>query len=479
MRPSISRAATAIVVGLVVACTSATSPAPISLSPTAAPAVTSPRPTPSSTPSPTPTAIPANIAPGTWIATGTMITPRNSHTATLLRDGTVLVAGGISGDLVAQAELYDPGSGSWAATGSMDGGRYGHTATLLPNGKVLVAGGFRDGSEDPVASAALYDPTNGVWTDTGTMGEGRTLHTATLLADGTLLVAGGSNSASGGGALASAEVYDPGTGTWTATGTMIEARYGHTATVLLDGTVLVAGGVPNDAEHVSPINEALASAELHQPDLDSWDAIPSMATGRAKHTATLLPDGRVLVARLGQSGSAELYDPGSRSWTATGNMEAVRFVRTATLLSDGRVLRTGCRPLGSTTRGRVRRRPDEENRLGPGRLRRCRSPGSSPCRYVGPRARDRDVDGSPAGRHSPGSLLLGGHPRSGAGSRRPLRRRPRSRPLPGGHVALRPRRERVVGGSLKDQVRQVRPEPANARGQRSARGRYGRWCSPT
>ena len=162
------------------------------------------------------------------------------HTATLLPNGKVLVAGGYDGNSVAlaSAELYDPASGTWTATGSLATARDGHTATLLPNGKVLVAGGL-DSSQVAFASAELYDPASGTWTATGSLATARYIHTATLLPNGKVLVAGGLTAAA---LLASAELYDPASGTWTATGSLATARYSHTATLLPNGKVLVAGG---------------------------------------------------------------------------------------------------------------------------------------------------------------------------------------------------------------------------------------------
>jgi len=204
---------------------------------------------------------------------------------------------------------------AWVATGSMIEARQGHTATLLRDGKVLVTGGR--GQEG--TSAELYDPRSGAWTATGNMIQGRTDHTATLLRDGKVLVAGGLPSE--GIVLASAELYDPSSGTWTATGNMVTPRDGPTATLLPDGRVLVTGGADNCCE-----GGELASAELYDPSRGSWTATAGMAEARLFHTATLLLDGRVLVAGSGPYllASAELYDPGSGSWTATGSMVLAR-----------------------------------------------------------------------------------------------------------------------------------------------------------
>src|SRR3990170_776254 len=139
-----------------------------------------------------------------WVTTGSMIEARQGHTATLLRDGKVLVAGGrpSEGIVLASAELYDPSSGTWTATGNMVTPRDGPTATLLPDGRVLVTGGADNCCEGgELASAELYDPSRGSWTATAGMAEARLFHTATLLLDGRVLVAG-----SGPYLLASAEL---------------------------------------------------------------------------------------------------------------------------------------------------------------------------------------------------------------------------------------------------------------------------------
>src|SRR6266550_2109735 len=163
-----------------------------------------------------------------WAATGSLNTGRYFHTATLLPNGMMLVAGGFStGGASTSAELYDPASGSWTATGSLNTARYLHTATLLPNGMVLVAGG-RGSSIRPSASAELYDPASGTWTTTGSLNTGRQDHTATLLPNGIVLVAGGLDS--NGNISASAELYDPASGTWTTTGSLNTGRYLHSAT---------------------------------------------------------------------------------------------------------------------------------------------------------------------------------------------------------------------------------------------------------
>lgn len=277
--------------------------------------------------------------PASWTATGSMIEARINHTATQLLDGRVLVAGGVGtaisdtfANILASAELYDPASGQWTATGAMLGPRVGHSAALLPDGKVLVVGGgdSSDGNGGPLATAEVYDPVSGIWTAAGSTAGAGPGRTATLLGDGTVLVAGGSGSNFE--PLAVAELYDPITGTWSATTNMLEARSDHTATLLLDGTLLVAGG-------------GLASAELYDPRTGQWTATGGTPGVLVGHTATRLSDGRVLVAGgmdgTGSSSSAQLYDPSTGVWTPTGAMIEGRLSHRATLLPGGKVLVTG------------------------------------------------------------------------------------------------------------------------------------------
>lgn len=223
-------------------------------------------------------------ATGSFAATAHMIWGRGYATATLLPNGKVLIAAGID-NYVGTAELYDPANGTFTSAGMMQSPRIGATATLLPNGQVLIEGGFASAAP----SAELYDPQTGSFTTTGSPTIGRYLETATLLQNGQVLVAGGTDY--NGSLLSEADIYDPGTGTFAATGSLIAARYLATASLLPDGKVLIAGG----ADVNNPDN-SVATAERYDPATGTFTAAASMATQRQEATATVLPGGRVLVA---------------------------------------------------------------------------------------------------------------------------------------------------------------------------------------
>jgi len=289
---------------------------------------------------------------------GVFTTPREFHTATLLQSGKVLITGGnvFNGYptwlLATQAaELYDPATGKFSATGDMSASRTGHTASLLPDGRVVIYGGTT------TPSAEIYDPAKGEFSGLPTPLAARQEHTATVLPSGKVLFIGGrTNSAT----LATAELYDPATNSFKAVGSMAEQRSHHTATLLPSGKVLVIGGgvAPTsgfgDTQETAP-QELIASpsrtAELFDPQTETFSSAGTMIVGRSTHTATLLADGTVLLC--GGSGgydaagvytgsdSAEIYDPAAGSFKSAGKMNVGKVWHTATLLPNGTVLLAG------------------------------------------------------------------------------------------------------------------------------------------
>lgn len=321
-------------------------------------------------------------AAGRWRGGPAMATARFLHTASLLDGpecrraaspaycGRVLVAGGTA-DFAADehlvpydsAELYDPVAETWSPTGSMGSPRFDHTATLLDGpacrgdapppfcGKVLVAGGRVGASA--ISGAELYDPASGTWTGTASMKAARLSHTATLLADGRVLVVGGAPDEPNRGGLASAEIYDPASGTWQETADPQGRRNSHTATLLADGKVLVAGGLDN----LEDGDDLVRTTEIYDPEARTWDLVEPLAVPRFAHSAVLIDGprcgstcGKVLVVggvkTLDHESttfheSAELFDPVSRRWTPAFAPRTARAGHTAQLLANGQVLVAG------------------------------------------------------------------------------------------------------------------------------------------
>lgn len=325
-------------------------------------------------------------APGTFTVTGALTTARYRHTATLLQDGRVLIAGGRdSGGELQSAELYSSTSGSFSPTGSLKSPRWGHTATLLANGKVLVAGGWRgdDVSATAMADAELYDPATGRFTSIAPLMTARAYHTATLLMDGRVLIAGGTDRSGSLISVLFAELFDPSTATFTATGalpgpsgyyevvlrlpngnvlfigsqemspvnaetydastgtfsrhTLASAAPGSSraGVILSDGTALLVGGT---------LRRFLSNSLRFNPVTGAALTQPAQIFGRRGSSATAPSSGKVLVfggvgaCRLNR---AELYDPVTDTFNVTGGTVEERENHTATLLNNGSVLIVG------------------------------------------------------------------------------------------------------------------------------------------
>jgi len=288
---------------------------------------------------------PAAIVSGTWLSAPTMGVGRGYHTATLLPDGKVLVvAGSQTVRILAGAQLYDPSARTWSSAGTLSTPRSLHTATLLHSGKVLVVGGSSDlpfylGS---LASAELYDPQTNTWALAASMHTPRSYHTATLLSDGRVLVVGGieaTNDVSG-TVLGSAELYDPVTNSWTTAAPLPFARARHTALLLADHRVLVIGGT--DSAYPASTSY-FPTAEIYDPAAQSWSLVGKMNSARVEATATLLPDNRVLV--VGDEGvnerTAEIFDPRTDGWLPIPDPGVGRAEHVAVALRNGTVLVAG------------------------------------------------------------------------------------------------------------------------------------------
>ncbi|CAF1292986.1 unnamed protein product, partial [Didymodactylos carnosus] len=275
--------------------------------------------------------------------TGSLSIGRYLHTATLLKSGEVLVCGGnylntgTGGNLLSSCERYNPSKKSWKTTGSLSIGRDSHTATLLQSGKVLICGGTEGngGAGITLSSCELYDPSHPVlWSYAGMLSVARFGHTATLLTSGNVLICGGFFTVANG--LSSCDLYNEPTNSWSKTGSLSRGRYDHTATLLQSGQVLVSGGAYD-----------ISICELYDPSAKTWSTTGSLSRGRSEHLANLLPSGKVLVTGGVYNGGAsvlsscELYNPSTKSWSTTGSMSAGRRYHTATLLNSGQVLVDG------------------------------------------------------------------------------------------------------------------------------------------
>ena len=283
-------------------------------------------------------------ATDTTVTTGNMVSARcNGCAYAKLLNGKVLVTGGYNGPVFNTAEIYDPGTGLFTATaGNMTGARLEHSAVTLTynnNGKVLILGGY-DGTT-PYASAELFDPVTGTFTATGSMASVRYRTTAIELLNGKVLVVGGFST--GSNIVTTAELYDPVAGTFSPTGSMVNPRQTEAPALLDDGRVLIAGGW-NGA--------VMAGAEVYDPLTGTFSVVGSMTTPRSGHLAVKLENGVVVVGGgVDQAdtplSSAEMFNPTTNTFTRIDDLPSPRVNSRAIALADGRIMITGGTSTGS------------------------------------------------------------------------------------------------------------------------------------
>jgi N-acetylneuraminic acid mutarotase len=266
---------------------------------------------------------------------------RSSHTATLLPDGRVLVAGGLQNDwddddenerrVLASVELFDPATEAWSPGPAMHTRREEHSATLLRDGRVLVVGGHNAaGGYRVLASAEVFDPGTNVWTPLGDSIGASGRNSATLLSDGRVLVVG--TTQPGDRFPQAATIFDPATGNWSPVARERRVLVGHVAIALGDGTVLVAGG----AELQEGPPNAASVALIYDPQADEWISVGPMASPVHTATAARLPDGRIILAAA--EGMAQIFDPGSRTWSRADRPLADDWGGKGVVLADGRLV---------------------------------------------------------------------------------------------------------------------------------------------
>ncbi len=287
-------------------------------------------------------------SPGTFIPDGRLPSPRRSSASALLPGNTLLAMGGVdSARRLTSIVAYNSNLKAFATLGNANAPY--DTLTVLNDGKVLLAGSGNFISSGPNSSvrttAQLFDPSSRTFTSTGPLLAGISSAVAVRLADGRVLLLGGRVYNQAAAPTATAEIYNPVSGTFTFTGSMTTPRYNHTATLLRNGDVLVAGGTSSSAT-----GTPLSSAELYDSVTASFVPIGGMTTAHANHTATLLADGRVLIvggsnrpsaAKSSVTSVAEIYDPMTAAFSATGAMLTPREFHTATRLANGDVLIAG------------------------------------------------------------------------------------------------------------------------------------------
>ncbi len=276
------------------------------------------------------------------LAGNTIYSHQQGFTATLLNDRKVLIVGGIFAQQ--QAELFNPQTNTFEATGNLNHVHSFHTATLLPDGRVLIAGGQDQQIIQTHSVCEIYDPSTGTFTLTDTLKDHRSSHESILLPNGKILISGGIQTTSPGFGITlnSCELYNPINGTFSYTQNLLQPREGHEITLLKNEKVLVTGGAYYES-----------AGEIFDPQTETWTLTGQMTVQRRSyHTATRIYNGKVLLAGGNISyitAKAELYDPSTNSFSEIDSMITARQQHTATLLHDGSVFVTGGYTTSSVT----------------------------------------------------------------------------------------------------------------------------------
>jgi hypothetical protein len=327
---------------------------------------TSPSATPSATPDAAPpadAAVPPAPDPTGWAPAGKLHHARALATTSLLPDGRVLVTGGEDDDyaMLASVEIFDPTTNAFVEAAPLPAPRDHHTATVLKSGKILVAGGGKGSEislptgEQTMSSALLYDPTAGTWQATGSMLAPRAGHRAVLLEDGRVLVAGGGSKVGYpcasihpdcniADSIGSAEIYDPAAGTWTATGALLHPRLAFALTATPAGIVASGGGADN---------HGLVSVEIFDTSAGTWREGPALAGERLYHSAVVL-GGRLVVAggkiaNVSPITSVDVLDEAARAWKKGASLDQPRTGASFVRLQSGRgLLAAGSNQVGDT-----------------------------------------------------------------------------------------------------------------------------------